>query len=352
MISERLYSEFKDILQTIKIISHTKFSFLNNEYELAPTTSDKDSERSISSEFDSNGYSGMRIRDILYNVYHCRNNRFTKVAMSNVFFKSQFNDTEDFSGSLSEANTGKGTWEPGWEVIKIEKNGQIVVHKNGLNLWVFPKQFSTSDGVAKIGKKGHLRMVREYRKLVPGFYMANSDASFSDHNKDLITVRFYWNIQASYAFSLMKHVTAQLNKERIPFRFKVLNNPHSYPRADAAVLYVHKQYIEVLKTPLSTVYTEIKHGLNDSTPLLAKKLASGLSLAEDPDNGESFGQHRCRILEESLHRVREHNLTSVEESILEIGRYFQDMKLSLDRPYLNPHSLDNYDKLFSNEIFA
>jgi HopA1 effector protein family len=342
---KQAYSEIEEIVHSIKIISNTKFSFLNKEYDLNLAALNNNSHETI--PFFKSDLDHFRIRDILYNVYHCRKDP-KEYSVTSLSYNSELNNTEDFTGTLSKANTTKGTWEPGWEIIKVECSDRIIVSKNGLSLWVFPKDLYTPDGTIEIGKKVYLRMVREYKRLMPGFYMANSDASFSERKKNDTVVRFYWNIQASYASSLMRYITGELNQENIPFRFKVLNNPRHYPRADAAVLYVNKKYIKTLSEPISTVYLKIKQGLNNPTPFLAKRIASGLSLAEDPNSEESFGQNRCRLLEEALFMIHERNFLSTAECISEIKRHFQMMELNLDRPYLNPHSEDDYDKLLNS----
>jgi hypothetical protein len=141
----------------------------------------------------------------------------------------------------------------------------------------------------------------------------------------------------------MKHLSLELNRKSLPFRFKVLNNPHHYPRADAAVLYVDKEYYEGARACILSVYSCLREVLDPSTPLFAKRLAPGLSLAEDPNNNESFGQHRCRILAESLKLISKKNIISTEESISEIESYFRNLKLDLYSPYLNPGSTDDYE---------
>jgi hypothetical protein len=48
----------------------------------------------------------------------------------------QQNDIQIFIGLLCESNAGNGTWSPGWRILKIEKDGQLAVEKNGLTIWI------------------------------------------------------------------------------------------------------------------------------------------------------------------------------------------------------------------------
>jgi hypothetical protein len=40
--------------------------------------------------------------------------------------------------------------------------------------------------------------------------------------------------------------------------------------------------------------------MRPGTPVFTKFLAPGLGLAEDPGQGDSFGQHRCRLLADAM----------------------------------------------------
>jgi hypothetical protein len=331
---EMLYEEIKDIVQSITINSPDTYYFRNHLYKTGYSTETE------SSHYQE--YTELSLQDLLYRVYHCRNDFYLKGHYR--YISSEYNDIQDFTGNLSIVNSGKGTWEKGWEIVKFEKDGQIAVRKNGLTLWVFPKFFkSDKDIPLSIGLLGKIKVGHEYRKLLPGFYMAIGDAEASDIKNT--TVRIYWNIKSGYATLLMRLLTKELNTKSIPFRFKVLNNPSSYPRADAGVLYIDKEYYKSSKPSISNIYLHIVDGLSSSTPLFAKRLAPGLSLAEDPNNNESFGQHRCRILAEALHTINKNNLSSDEQSILEIKSYFNNLKIDLNHSYLNPGSTDDYELL-------
>ena len=46
------------------------------------------------------------------------------------------------------------------------------------------------------------------------------------------------------AIPLMNNLTTKLNKEKIPFQFKILNNANYFNRADAGVLYMNKKILK------------------------------------------------------------------------------------------------------------
>jgi hypothetical protein len=346
MIHKSLYKELENITGSIKIISDTSYTFQGQLY-MSQQIGTGQSKTELPSPQKS---LTLTLADMLYWFFHCRRTSFPK---SWNLDDDHYNDVQDFVGTLSEANTGNGTWDPGWEVLKVVNDRRITVYKDGLKLWISPQQFGAlkdnkMDNI-QVGKKGFVRMPKEFRELLPGFYVAIGNESEIDE-KNTTIVRLYWNITAKYATSLMKRLTTELNTMHIPFRFKILKDPYSYPRADAAVLYVDKRHLEPLKKSLSQIYAQVMIFLNHPTPLFAKRLVPGLALAEEPDNktnnNESFGQHRCRILAEALFSSYKNKIASQEESISEIIYFFKSLSVDLERPYLNSNSTEDYDMLF------
>jgi hypothetical protein len=336
------FYEINQILTSVEITSLNTLEFMGKPYSV-----ENDSEGDFSHhQLKSDERIVLLLRDLLYHVFHCRQPYSLERKTVSTF---QSSESQDLSEALSSANVGQGTWEPGWEIKKIERDGKLLaLHKNGLTLWVSPLQFSSVDGTNDVGKKGFVRMTKEYRNLLPGFYMAIGNTPAKDN--EVTTVRLYWNIKSSHATLLMKFLTGELNILSIPFHLKILNNPHFYPRADAAVLYIKRNYLPRSRDILSLTYQNIRDYLNPTTPLFAKTLCHGISIAEDPipnSRNESFGQNRSRILAEAIFGAYKNGLKTINERFSEITRHFQNLKLDFERPYLNPLSSDNYGDLIN-----
>jgi HopA1 effector protein family len=73
------------------------------------------------------------------------------------------------------------------------------------------------------------------------------------------------------------------------------------------------------------------------------KLASGVGLAEEPNTGESFGMHRCRLVAEGLVDAWKQGAHTLEERIQAVDTKFTSNGLKLDRPYLSPGSVELFD---------
>jgi hypothetical protein len=214
----------------------------------------------------------------------------------------------DLVSALSTANTGRGTWEPQWKVGEVDDDGRIAVTKDGLTVWVATSGLRARDDRVVPGEFCRVRVGKEIRGLMPGFYVAIGDGDEDDRRDDEEPlIRLYWNLTAKSAVAYMAAATSRLNAAGVPFRTKVLNDPAFYDRADAGVLYFGKRYYDRLRSPVAKILKDVEGGLRPEVPLFTKKLAPGLGLAEDPRNDMSFGQHRCHLIAQALWKAFEHN---------------------------------------------
>jgi HopA1 effector protein family len=248
---------------------------------------------------------------------------------------------EPFVETLAASNTGRGSREPGWKVVSASAE-QVVVERHGLKLWIAPGDVVDLDGEGlHPDARVHVRLPNELRKLSPGFYMALGDAGFETEQPTAI-VRFYWHLASTSAPRLIHALTSRLNKARLPFRVKVVNDPARYTRCDAGVLYVHGSDYEATARAVRATYNELAGGLRRATPAFAKPLAPGLAVAEDPGTGDSFGMHRARLLAEGIVDAHEQGRGDGADAIDTVAARFAQDGIDLDAPYLNPGSTDRY----------
>lgn len=280
----------------------------------------------------------------LYQVYFCR--RPVASVRDNRLFS--LNAMIDFTNALSNSNAGEASWQAGGKIIRILEDGRLITEKDGLPLWVFPHQIRLcgQDNSIEIGKEVLIEIGKEFRYLFPGFYVALGEKLSIDGDENMFPlVRIYCNIQSTYSTILTQVLTTELNHSKIPFKFKIISDPYQYPRADAAVLYNSKKYLNMSKESLKNIYQKIVDGLNSPTPVFAKRLAPGISLAEDPGNDESFGQNRCRIMAEALRNCHSKGLVHFEAKRSAISAHFKANNIDITKPYLNRSLEDDYDEL-------
>lgn len=238
-----------------------------------------------------------------------------------------------FAEALSQANCGRGTWEPGWIVRSLEADGRLAVHnpRQDLMMWALPGQYRGEGDVA-VGATGRLWVGKEWREMLPGYYMALGDADEADARADL--VRFYFHLTPAAAVRWIAELTRRLNAAGVAFRAKALSDPAAYLRADAGVLYVSRQDLGRVMEVLPGLYDAVAPDLRRSVPMFTKRLAPGLAVAEDPGDGRSFGQHRCQLVAEGLVRA----FGNGAEASAAIAARFSEAGLDVARPWLNAGS--------------
>ena len=249
-----------------------------------------------------------------------------------------------FVKDLSRSNSGKGHFEPGWEVLSSESSS-IIVRKEGLHLDVKNEDcidHLMQDRHITVGSRVSIRFPKELLGMSPGFYIALGNKPI-EYNENKI-VRIYWNLVSEGAVVLVRSVTSLCNQYQVPFNLKVLNNPDSYNiRCDTAVLYIRKIDYGLVSRILEEIYPVVGSFLRERTPSFTKKLARGLSIAEDPGNKESFGQHRCRLLADGMIHAFEEGKKTVEERLQTVIERFTKDGINVEKPYLNHNSIDSYE---------
>jgi hypothetical protein len=245
---------------------------------------------------------------------------------------------------LSAANDTQERWETGWRIAEMLPSGQIKAEKYGRTRVLWAGEFISRFGFGvapQIGAEISVFFPKESTVLQPGFFFAFSQ-TFIDQADDYNLMRFYWNIQEKGAPDLLRSISAALNRFEVPYRFKCLNNQLPFNRTDSAVLFLNKRFYRVVAELMPDIYDEVRHFLGAETPLFSKQLAPGLGLAEDPNNGDSFGMSRCRVLAEGIWSGYAKNLQTAAARLDEVVGQFEVYGIDLERPYLNGRAADQY----------
>jgi HopA1 effector protein family len=248
-----------------------------------------------------------------------------------------------FLTTLSAANAGSGSIEPGW-IVHTVGHAEVVVQRNGLKIWVEPQEIrARPQRDLRAGDQLSILLPKELLNLFQGFYMALGNQGLSPGVATTV-VRFYWNLQSEGACLLLSEATRFLNSAKIPFHLKVLSDPNLYNRCDAGVLYVDKHDYPRVAHAVRFIHDGLSKYLRPSTSVFTKELALGLALAESPlDLNESFGVHRCGLLAEAIIRAYERAIEPLEARMDLVAESFRDAGFSTKLPFLNPGSVDDYN---------
>jgi hypothetical protein len=239
----------------------------------------------------------------------------------------------DFVGALSEANTGRGSWEPGWEVRCVDGESAVVASAR-LRARVAIGDCRAGAAGLHAGAAMAVRLPNELRELSPGFYSVVSDAS--DPAPAAGVVRVYWNVTRAGAPALVAALTSRFNGDGVPFRLKVVDHPYRLRRCDAAVLYLRADAFPAVVGELGDVAVALGSRLQPQIPALTLQLAPGVGLAEDIADGESFGLRRCALLADAIVRAHELGITRDGARLDAVAAHLAEDGVRIDAPYLEP----------------
>lgn len=321
------YEAINDVLRGTVIHSPTAFSWFGRRSPSLPAKA----LRSLGPEVAA-VYLRSQLSSQLYRDFYCQGYAGRSTDGAGNF---EGPGREQFVARLAAVNSGVGCWTDGWR-LRSRDEEYVVVEREGLNLVATPHDVMSRDGDGDGGVR--LRLPNESISMLPGFYLAIGDAELA---RGTPVVRLYWNLMAEGAEPLIRRATAELNRAGLPFRLKVLDSPARYNRCDAGVLYVRIADYPAVADIVAGIYPDVANWLKTRTPAFTKVLAPGLGLAEDPGPGESFGQHRCRLLAEGLVRAYERR-TPARHRLPVVTARFDEAGISLDAPYLNTGSDDRY----------
>lgn len=235
--------------------------------------------------------------------------------------------------AMSEANSGLGSWDPGWTVLRIDGD-QAVVSLPRLRARVALADCRADSGDIGVGAAVSLRLPKELPALSPGFYTAVGETGTSPAAPAGM-VRVYWNITRSGAPALVRELTSWLNAEHVPFRLKVADHALRFDRCDAAVLYLPAEVFHALRESLRDVASALAPRLRPGVPAFTLELVPGVALAED-DTGESFGVGRCALLADGIVRAHEQGMVQPDTRLAAVASRFAEDGVSIDAPYLAP----------------
>jgi hypothetical protein len=251
-----------------------------------------------------------------------------------------------FLDRLARANRGRDLWDWGWKVYRTGPGGQIFVHKGDRHRSALPGDYVVGrpGAFVQVGEWVWLRAPRDSRTTQPGFYYLFGE-TLAGAWDDASLIRFYFHTTAEGVCGLIDSLTAQLNRYLIPYRMKTLIDPSLYGRADGTVLYVARDSFQIVARILRAMPEPVAAGLRPRVPLFTWPLRPGVGVAEEPNTGESFGMHRCRLVAEGVveawrqgSQILDARLRAVRDRFIREGVHF-------DRPYLNPGSTDYFPAL-------
>ena len=210
-----------------------------------------------------------------------------------------------FLQELRAANARAETWLPDWIAHGQTSDGRCVVFCGELVATTSISDLRESqDANGQPTGSMQLRMKTEDISYGTGFYFAYG-VTPADALTQNCVIRIYFNLSPAGAAAWVRMVSETLDRYQIPFTLKCLLHPAHFRRSDSAVLYVARSQLRTVWQVLLPKLAQLSDYLRTSVPMFAWPAAAGIGMADDPGNGESFGQHRVRLIAQALYALVE-----------------------------------------------
>ena len=144
-------------------------------------------------------------------------------------------------------------------------------------------------------------------------------------------VRLYLSCAPHTSLHAIGLVNDRAKQWDVPWRLTstAMNTP--VPAADATVLYLPVDSLGTLRAELEQLVVDLQPFLAGVVPALTLKIGRGASLAQNPADGRSFGEHRCSLVANS---VLGSQACHHREQVARAMRTFADAGIDPERPYL------------------
>lgn len=347
--------EVKTILKQIRIDGDTRFTIKDKSYLVANQAPYMKWNRPIGSfganPGDDNHLRANLVRELgskIYSIYYVHGD--PQGGPEELLHNFPQEERNAFMDTLSQANKTREGWDQWWSVVSVGGHGtpssrgpQVTVQKNGEFRNLVPNEWRPANpqqGPLAPGAMVHLLIKKENRQLQPVFYHVHAE-HFLPQNASL--GRFYMNLKPEGAAELITGITSRLNRFSIPFSFKCMNHPESFTRTDNAVLYIQKHHFAVVARLLREIVSQLRVPLNEKVPMFSHKIIPGLSYAEDPGDGKSFGMFWSEVLAEGVVKAHERNQRNIESILATVLAVCESRGVSLDESFRKANSYVEYD---------
>jgi len=236
----------------------------------------------------------------------------------------------------------RGRWERGWVAQKVSSKGRVIAQRGKEQRLLNPGDYVVPERLGLTPVPGMELTVtgrRESAKEQPGFWITSSPAWYEAMAPLL---RIYWNTSPEGGVHLAELITSML-PQTLAYSLKLPVDEVGYQRADSVVLYIQAEDFTGSSAMLHQLYLEAASALFPQEVPWSKTVAPGISLAEDPpDEQESFGLHRCRMIVEGLESIADHG-QDVHAAPQAVEQYMVSLGFAPERPHCNPNSTMDYD---------
>jgi hypothetical protein len=237
---------------------------------------------------------------------------------------------------LRAAHAASAVFEDGW--VATARPGDIVAVRGPEVVALEPLRHVNVSRPAAPIRPGDALAVCALRDVVDtesGWWLTTGTAGAALASP---MVRIYWNGGAEIAAALVRRLTAALEEAAEPFTFKCPYAPQLFARTDAIVVYLEPDTWSRVKDALRAVHQAVSAGLREPVPPLTRRLGRGVAVAEDPGDGQSFGQSRSAAVAAGLATLPQEHLADDDAVVEALAASLAAHDISPIRPHLSRSS--------------
>lgn len=236
--------------------------------------------------------------------------------------------------SVRAAHAASERFAAGWVATVVGAGGEVVAAKDGEAVRLGPLDYANlarPGAPARAGDALAATLRKDCIDPTAGWWVTWS-AGLAD--EDASQVRVYWNCGPDAVALLVGRVTAFFEDSKLPYSMKCPSEATLFDRLDPVVLYLSADVWRRARSGLRAVHGAIAARLRPAVPPLTLRLGLGVSVAEDPLDGRSFGQSRADAVAEGALRALEARVTSPEAAVDWLAGALQARGISPLRPHL------------------
>lgn len=225
-----------------------------------------------------------------------------------------------------------------WRVLEQLGGGALAVQRGTVTRRVEPGEYLFEGAPARAvrGHQVNLQRASWTTQLDPAFVYLFSRAR-ADAQDDECMVRYYLAPRPAQLAEVVQALRHTLDQASLPYMLKYPSDSSEWLRHDAVVLYVAARHAHQVHSLLGRYSQWLGQRLRAQVPLWTNALLPGLGFAQDPNDGRSFGESRCRALALGLL-----DATSAPDAMEAIHRRFEAQGIDWQRPHLESDALDRF----------
>ncbi|MCD7041270.1 T3SS effector HopA1 family protein [Pseudomonas sp. MAFF 311095] len=226
-----------------------------------------------------------------------------------------------------------------WQVLEQLGGGALAVQQGRVARRVEAGEY-LFDGVPARAIRGqHVKVQRAAwtDQLDPAFIYLFGETPQDTCNEDCL-LRYYVAPRPARLGEVVQALSHALDQVRVPYLLKYPSEPTVWMRQDAVVLYIAARHGRQVHGLLGCYADWLRTRLRSASPLWTWPLLPGLGVAQDPGDGRSFGESRCRALALALLDAACHGTDLLQAVQVQFGLCCIDW----DYPHLEADPEDRY----------